>query len=549
MKTKVKDGIIHVERQSLNKKMRLVWTIASLLLIFAGALGLVFIQGPVSEPQIVQKQASVNQGQVIVTGTRESDFKIGETEKIYLSINTHGIQLDGVELTFSVITEAIDQLKVRVLPTTNLQTARLEIDETSNGFLVNMASYTPSGAKFSSTQDLKIVELEFKPTKSGAITLNFDAAKSFAPVSNSNPVKDELKHIASMDFIVLGQIITTNNNDINDTGLNRGCNQYCADKSECASIFICQENRCRLPENPDDSTCRLPISTTILTSNQQLCNQTCETNNDCAINLGCYDGLCRLKSNPSSTSCSTTRKRIVYKTIYQSADTTTNLTKGGDLSKQATDSSEIAKTKEATTAAQIEPEIEIPYQAALTEKPAIVEVPADETALQAIMSRLQDRGISLSVLMIGAGAILGIIVLLSLLSGRRRTSQPSKQIIKQPMSSQDQQQIGNLQQKIQTLQSQQPTSPIPANAAGGPPPSAMTPPLARPMPQPQPYQAPVAIPVSPHPVPTLQPFQPQVNQPSISQDYTGLSLAERTKQKGLIKPAGSQTKIFEKDNS
>ncbi|MEN8253263.1 MAG: hypothetical protein ABFQ62_02730 [Patescibacteria group bacterium] len=646
MKTKVKNGIIHVERHTFNKRARILWIATSLLMIVAGAIGLIFVQKPISETQIIDKQASIADGQVNISSEQQGSFLVAEQSEIYLNVNTNGVQTDGVELTFSIVTDSIDSIEVETLPT-ELETARLEIDATSTGFLVNVAALAPADSSFSNTQDTRLLKLSFTPIKTGSITLNFDSDKSFAPVSNSDPVQDELKHIASMDFqistndngtpeleisyprenqhIVFDDenqefcvvdtpirgnfdglqkrhsinglewtqyqtnyslcfepvqgantvqmqyrntqsqvsIIYTRNfsferigsggngdvkqcNDVcdlnsdcpinhicyqtnndgkrcrrsnntdsvscefpdTDDGLNFSCGEYCSNSTECSSEFICLDNRCKNPDNPDDEFCR-EASRQIISSNQSLCNRSCTSDSDCAINLSCYYGNCRLKSNPSSTSCSSVRKRIVYKTIYKTIDSkTTNQIsqeKGAQLDQPITDSSKSANL--ATSSATInnnekieEEEIEIPYQVDKNETDNFDKSPEEKSALDSLLKNLEDRGFSLSLLMILGGGALIIIVIISSLLGRK--SEPKiKKVNTQPLTPQTQKQMSSLEDRIQSLQQ-------------SPPPSASTTPSAPP---------------PPNPVATT-------NYPS---------MAQRTKSKGLIKPISSgRTEIF-----
>lgn len=88
-----------------------------------------------------------------------------------------------------------------------------------------------------------------------------------------------------------------------DNGLNRQCNQYCADNRECGSGLSCWFNRCRRPDNIESTSCSRP-SATVVQNITQSCNTSCTSNSQCAINMRCYNSQCRLASNPSSTSCS-----------------------------------------------------------------------------------------------------------------------------------------------------------------------------------------------------------------------------------------------------
>lgn len=99
-----------------------------------------------------------------------------------------------------------------------------------------------------------------------------------------------------------------------DQGLQRTCNEYCADSRECASGYTCWYNKCRLPNNLNSVSCQvvrsssttgttkggLPASQPAITG----CNQNCKTNRDCSAGLRCYSGSCRYPLNLNSVDCS-----------------------------------------------------------------------------------------------------------------------------------------------------------------------------------------------------------------------------------------------------
>ncbi len=104
-----------------------------------------------------------------------------------------------------------------------------------------------------------------------------------------------------------------------DQGLRRSCNQYCADTRECAAGLTCWYNKCRLLQNLESTSCRMPRITlastggttkggiTTASTSQpityQSCNEPCRSNRDCAAGLRCYKGSCRNPLNVSSSAC------------------------------------------------------------------------------------------------------------------------------------------------------------------------------------------------------------------------------------------------------
>ncbi len=104
-----------------------------------------------------------------------------------------------------------------------------------------------------------------------------------------------------------------------DQGLRRSCDEYCADTRECSAGLTCWYNKCRLLENLESRSCRVPQATTGGTGGPtkggqttgtavvyQGCNENCQTNRDCTSGLRCYQSKCRHPLQVTSTSCSTT---------------------------------------------------------------------------------------------------------------------------------------------------------------------------------------------------------------------------------------------------
>lgn len=511
MKTSKKNGIISVKRFSLSKGVEWFWILASLLLIFGGAAGLVFIQEPLQETQEIRSDASVADGKVLITTSQESDLKVNEAATLYLNINTQNVQTDGVELTFTLAGAQIEEPIVELLPGTGLGTASLEIDETSTGYAVNLIALPTPGTAFTTNEETRFVEISFVPRAMGTVALSFDAEKSISPVHNSDPVEDELKFVASSSFAVV------------DTGTS-------AETSKGGVVYSGD------------------TQTVITKTNSQLCNDSCESNSDCAINLACHQGVCRLATNPSSTSCSNVQKKIVYKTVYRELPAENEaMTKGGDKSQQqAMEANPGAMMIGETAADEIEGEVEIPYQAA----PVIEEDDAEtsrqtepQTALESLRAMLSDRGLSLSMLMIAAGAALIAIILLLTVIRLLTKNQKSKARNQKmpPQSPQAQQQMQSLEQRIASLQGQSGQTPTP-------------PPTPAPAPQQPVASTPPVQAANPTPTPTANPTPQVPNNPvaqesdiqhsAFSNQQSNSSMLNRIKGQNLINNQNGKTEIF-----
>lgn len=302
--------------------------LVSILMIVGGAIGMVLLQEDLQKSQDWRQQASVAQGQVEVT-TNASSLEIDQTGTINFSINTHGVQTDGVQLTFNIVTDAVSESPVFSLKSgIPLQIAYSEVETTADGFLVSVITLPSTlGQGFSTNTSTPFAQLSIKPNKAGEIALNFDIENSISTVHASNPPKDELTHIATANFDVSGTVYCDSGNACPSgftciqpgTCENGPCafRPYCAvataSPSPSASPSISPSPSASPSVSPSPSASPTssprvspsPSASPNLGGNEvQTCNESCASNSDCDVNLRCYSGQCRLVTNVTSTTCS-----------------------------------------------------------------------------------------------------------------------------------------------------------------------------------------------------------------------------------------------------
>jgi len=294
--------------------------LVSILMIVGGAVGMVLLQEDLQKSQDWRQQASVAQGQVEVT-TNASGLEIDQTGAINFSINTHGVQTDGVQLTFNIVTDAVSESPVFSLKSgVPLQIAYSEVETTSDGFLVSVITLPSTlGQGFSTTTSTPFAQLSIKPNKAGEIALNFDIENSISTVHASNPPKDELTHIAATSFDVEGVIASpsvspspsaspTSSPQVSPSpsaSPNLGgnevqtCNESCASNSDCDVNLRCYSGQCRLVTNVTSTTCSAPADKGLSFA----CNEYCADTRECADGLVCQSNRCRNPENLESNSC------------------------------------------------------------------------------------------------------------------------------------------------------------------------------------------------------------------------------------------------------
>lgn len=331
-----------------------------------------------------------------------------------------------------------------------------------------------------------------------------------------------------------------------DAGLSFSCNEYCANSSECATGLNCYFNRCRNPLNLDNTSCAAPtqqMAQAIVSS----CNQACSSHKDCAANLLCNPSTntCRLATNPGSTTCTPSEYKSVSNTYNKGASGSGGSNNGGTTGASSTVSTP-------TPAVVTSPS---PTMTTVGQEPTTgnqnPDLPIkDETALQSLISyintSLENRGVSLPLLLIMSGLLLLVILvviwLITKSLGRRPNTPPTVTPVgrDQQKDTQYKQQLAN---KINTLKKQQAASsptasplstPSPAPGAStspttGQPPSAM---VSRPAPSPRP------TPPSPPPAATTPSNvpSPQAPPPQAAGSNNGSNMMDKIKSKGITPP-------------
>lgn len=441
IKRKIKPAAAARRPQSnTNKIVGGLSLVFAILLIGLGLFTIFLVGQPQNAPQPIATQASVAQGLVKIAGTLYAPTNINQDGEIELAINTQSALTHGVQLFFQIKTETFGDVDVNAIPVNNLNIDYLEVERTANGWLVGVIAVPNPGEPFGTASYTPFLKLKFKPTTVGNIIFEFDANKSHAYIYNSQPLQDSLdiNSLGNMVFTVpQGGNINTSptpspNTTVGDGGLNRTCNQYCADSRECAAGYNCWYNRCRHPLNIDSSSCTPPAAQ-IQQERAVSCNSACTTHADCAAGLVCHQQQCRLATNTGSTSCAA----VTQPTISQIANqpTPTPQPKGGNENEQS----------DATATANITP-VTSPIPSPTTQ--STNNNNSQQSFWQQVLANLQSQGQSFALAMIVSGITLITLILMWLIVLR-----PSKQNKNRVMSQEEQAYMAQLQQRITELES------------------------------------------------------------------------------------------------
>ncbi|MDH5533051.1 MAG: hypothetical protein OEX81_01330 [Candidatus Pacebacteria bacterium] len=238
MKKNISPKLIAMKKSSWDQFLAKLAIFVSILMIVGGAIGMILVQKDLKLSQDLRQQASVADGKVSVTMSA-ADLGPNQPGKINFSINTAGVQTDGVQLTFNVVTDTLPNPPVfTILDSAPLQLAYSEVETTADGYLVSIIALPKQISQpFSSNTATPFASLDVNPTKSGTITLNFDVENSISTVHASSPVKDELTHIATTSFDI-GTVTTQ---------------QSCQTDTDCSNGEICYQPP--MPPCPDGMGC------------------------------------------------------------------------------------------------------------------------------------------------------------------------------------------------------------------------------------------------------------------------------------------------------
>lgn len=581
--------VVVVHKQSV-PLLSLLTTFVSVLLIVAGAIGLVLIQRPIQQPQDTRTEASIPAGPVILSTNPEdnSTFRVNQETKIDLQVNTGGLQTTEISLVFSILTETTDNLIIQTYSDTNLEITHQEIEQIDRGLLVSFKARPRTGF-FSSTTPRRVASVIFTPTRAGEFKLSFDAEESTIYKANTSPAEDILRTIGTFTFNVttgsttvkscnescssnaecpvnhrcyesrcrlVTNLSSTSCTNPPDQGLNRQCNEYCADTRECGTGFTCFFNRCRRPDNPDSEVCT-PSTAAQQQAVAASCNQTCTNNAGCAANMRCFQGQCRLATNVSSTSCSPTSAKTVSP-IYE------NKGRGGQATASPLPAATLRPAATATSGATASPSATASPTATgagiiASPSPSPIAMPSPSPSAHSmivepepsnpVLALFERFGITLPLAAMALGFILLLIVIVLTIMNQLRKRSGSGPITANKQTTQYE---TDLQARIEALKNQPPAppaampstpppaTPAPAGATPTMAPTAPVAPQVASQPEPQP---PVTPPPStlfgttnPSPMATI-PTTPMPSTPPAPQPTTASSsMLERLKQKGIAPP-------------
>ncbi len=291
----------------LKKNSSFIVLLGILGVLFLGTIAVTYLS---RQRQDVRQQASIDDGIVLVTTSlASSSLSINQPAAINFSVNTNSLQVDGVQLIFSVNSSVETGFDFEVIGESGMQLVAKDIQDLGNGeYVFQIITIGEVGQPFSTSADVQFGRLTFTPTQPGNISLSFNQSSSRSTVYKSSPVEDQLRTIPEFSVEVVSTSDPTPEPEEEPAPTEtpgsggesvKQCNEDCSSNAQCAANFLCHENKCRLASNPSSESCQGTPDQGI----QRSCNEYCSDNRECSSGLTCYFNRCRNPQNQTNTSC------------------------------------------------------------------------------------------------------------------------------------------------------------------------------------------------------------------------------------------------------
>lgn len=166
-----------------------------------------------------RQQASVANGQVLISNSA-TPAAPGQQMTVTLKANTQGVQIDGIQLGFTITPSSGQTFTsaptVTIIPTSGMNAIITPIVTAgSNGaYNVIFGVAPPIPNSFSSTTPVDFATVAFTTTTAGTVNIQFSTTTSKATVHDSPNADDTLMNIQPMSFVIAAATNTPTNTPI-----------------------------------------------------------------------------------------------------------------------------------------------------------------------------------------------------------------------------------------------------------------------------------------------------------------------------------------------
>lgn len=284
-------------------------------------------------PQELRQQASVAGGPVTVTGRQiPSPFIADGTtqNQVMLSVNTGGVQIDGLELHFtisgdtnmspvqSIVLQSADPNKgvfigQGAICDNNTFVCTITATPDSNGVTNFGFAYLGRGIGYplSTTTAYDFAKITFVNTLPGNVTFTYgtdSSAKTPLSSVDSSGGDEVLAPIQTMNFVAVAPQGATQSPTPTDVVTNPtdtpSPTQVVLNPTETPIVLLPTDTP--LPTNtpvPGAPTATATPTPATGGATIKYCGESCSSNAECGVNLMCYSSVCRLANNPTDSYC------------------------------------------------------------------------------------------------------------------------------------------------------------------------------------------------------------------------------------------------------
>lgn len=250
------EPVLQVPHLKRTPKAPMIFTaLAALILSF----GLLFGVQYVGQSQDLQQQAAT--GQTIQL--RMNGQTVGNNVfHVDLYVNSQGHNLVGTQVSGKITGMSASDVSIDLNNSLNLQSVGSKVTQSGSDAQFDFTQFAPlDSSKRVNTngQEVKFATLTVRRNQGTTFTVSFDSSKTSIPVAGNSQISLD---IAPARTFTIAQYngpantpTPTPGTNVGDQGIHRSCNEYCADKNECASGLSCYFNRCRNPQNLNSESC------------------------------------------------------------------------------------------------------------------------------------------------------------------------------------------------------------------------------------------------------------------------------------------------------
>lgn len=251
-------------RRNTLQKMSPITVITVALVALVVTMGLLLGLQYVGQRQNLINQAAQGQNiQLIMNGQTVNSNEY----RVDFYLNTKGFDVAGTQITGKVSGVNPNEMSLDLNNNLNLQPIGSKLSQLSDGTqftFSQFASLDKSKPVNTRGQELRFASATIKKGQGTTFTITIDQSKTAIPVIGNSSIT--LASTLSRTFTVGANNVlasaaptpTPSSGNNPDNGLHRSCNEYCADKNECAAGYSCFNNKCRNPRNLNSESCSNP---------------------------------------------------------------------------------------------------------------------------------------------------------------------------------------------------------------------------------------------------------------------------------------------------